>query len=198
MEARPDPVVGRFQPDPHLVARAQRHMMEQESDAHRFMRQQWEAALGASRVAMDSLRAIWPSEAHLLDSGDAADLELALHSAEAVVAGLDAIEVAVLGGAVTAVLRGEVVTQAALDALIGETAPVNRKQEILTFACEHPGQPIINPVVGTFAGVDQMAIEELQLDGWLERRGRSSPHSDDAIFATAKALDAYPGFEALA
>lgn len=207
MEARPDPVVGRFRPPSGLLAQAQRHMMEQESDAERYLRQQWEAALGASRVAMDSLRAIWPADRRLLNDDDAFRLETALGHAESLVAGLDELDEAILGEVVAAVLAGRVTTQKSLDAAIG-TPPavnrkqgiltVNRKQEILTYACEHPGQPIINPVVGAFAGVTQMAIEELQVDGWLERRGRSSAQSDDAVFATAKALDAYPSFEALA
>lgn len=198
MEARPDPVVGRFQPDSGLLAQAQRHMMEQESDAERYLRQQWEAALGASRVAMDSLRAIWPADRRLLNDDDAFRLETALGHAESLVAGLDELDEAILGEVVAAVLAGRVTTQKSLDAATGTPPAVNRKQEILTYACEHPGQPIINPVVGAFAGVTQMAIEELQVDGWLERRGRSSAQSDDAVFATAKALDAYPSFEALA
>ncbi len=197
MEARPDPIAERFRPDQDLVARAQAHMLDTETEAQRYRRQQWEHALGAARVAMDSLRAIWPSE-RLALGGSADELSRACEAAEDLVISLDALSPTMLGDAVIAVLLGEVTSVEALERRIGSPpaaagaaeAPMMRTkaQEILAFVCEHPGQypPDMNGLEGT--------LDQLVEQGWVQmqtRAGANWPHP------TPRALDSFPEFDDL-
>lgn len=53
----------RPEPDREIMARAHNLMMASETPQQRYVRQQWECAMGASRVALDAWRRIWPVEA---------------------------------------------------------------------------------------------------------------------------------------
>lgn len=110
-----DPVAQRFIPDRELVARVQRHMLANESEPERFVRQQWEAAFGATRVALDALRAIYPLERDAMDDETRLALDEALVAVESAYVHLDDCAENILGALILAVLRGRVTTHESLD-----------------------------------------------------------------------------------
>lgn len=192
MEAQPDPIVQRFIPDAELVARAQRALMEDESPRERFVRQRWEHALGAARVAMDELREIWPSCADVLPGDGGIELRAAHSTAEELVRILDELDEKVLGSAVCGVLNGAFTTHEELDHLLGtepsSTIPsASRERELLAFICENPGAP--PPHMDSSSTLT--AIDRLVQEGWLERDDGNRLH------ATSRALDGYPEFRDL-
>lgn len=181
MEAIPDQLVPRFRPDPDLVARAQRLMMDEETHAERFLRQRWEHALGSARVALDSLREIWPSEQASLAEGDRSEMDASLRLAEDLVLTLDRLSETMLGPTMVQVLMGEVTKPEEVADL--RDVLLNDKQVILAKACEQPLSPPI--------GASDDDVGALIADGWLEWRG-------GMLHPTPKALDAHPGFTELA
>lgn len=60
-----DPEISRLDTEParEILVRAHRLMLLDESAMQRYVRQQWEATFAAVRVALESWRKIWPSEA---------------------------------------------------------------------------------------------------------------------------------------
>ena len=75
MEKRVDPAVketilaawdktqSRPEPDKELMNRAHNLMLKTETPMQRYVRQQWECAMGATSVALDAWRRVWPQEA---------------------------------------------------------------------------------------------------------------------------------------
>jgi hypothetical protein len=57
-----DPQVQRPIPDQEAVALGMTDLFAGESQLHRYIRQQWEAATGANKVALDAWRRVWPGE----------------------------------------------------------------------------------------------------------------------------------------
>ena len=62
MDAPHDPEVQRPVPDREAVALAMTDMRDGENQIRTYIRQQWEAALGANKVALDAWRRVWPGE----------------------------------------------------------------------------------------------------------------------------------------
>lgn len=84
-EFRWDIPQNRPEPDKELMARAHNLMLATETPQQRYVRQQWECAMAASRVALDAWRRVWPLEAadSLTEDGQdrARDVESALAAA---------------------------------------------------------------------------------------------------------------------
>lgn len=115
--ARHDPPAPRYVPDPDLVSRAQRHMLDVESEAERYLRQHVEDAFGATRVAMCCLRDVVPFDLDLLDDSDAEFLAVSLRHVESAYMHLDALSPVLLGRAMDDVLTGRITTHGELDDL---------------------------------------------------------------------------------
>lgn len=114
----PDPIVPKFKPDEELLARAQRHMKAEEGDASARqirVRQTWEHALAATRVALDSMREIYPTEIDCLPTDAQVSARDALDAIEEAYASLDAMSEALLGEVMTNVLAGAITSHEALD-----------------------------------------------------------------------------------
>jgi hypothetical protein len=117
----PDPVIPKFVPDPELAARAQRDQMaeeaEQWSPPQRYVRQQYEHAFAAVRVALDAARRIFPSELQSTPESarqhmeDLTDLLTSCHML------CDAMADSFYTGSVLKVQRGFAVTHEDLDEL---------------------------------------------------------------------------------
>lgn len=118
--ARHDPIVPRHRPDPELVARAQRHMMMMEDETrypgHRHVRQKYEEAFAAIRVALDALREIYPIDRALLPDRVNKELVGALDWTLRAYEGLDSISEEMLGEIMHGVLIGEIDSHRRLDA----------------------------------------------------------------------------------
>lgn len=117
-EARPDPIVHRFRPEPSLVARAQRYMMQIEDETDpgvRFVRQRWEEAFAAVRVATEALREIFPSERHRVDERTYRNLGVALGHVTRAWTALDDCSGDLLGDTMQNVLLGYVDDHEELD-----------------------------------------------------------------------------------
>lgn len=108
-----DPIVRKFAPDPTLVHRAHNMLLDEEREdpARAFVRQQWDAAFGATRVAMDALREIWPSEAAQITDGTGRFLVDALNGLEEAYHALDSVAEEMVGDLMVAVQRGRVRTE---------------------------------------------------------------------------------------
>lgn len=118
LTARHDPIVHRFKPDPEIVARAQRDLMDTEDEAGRnvrFVRQKWEETFGATRVALAALREIYPSDRQQVSEETRAALGLALDDLTSAWAALDDCSSEMLGATMQRVLAGEIRTHAHLD-----------------------------------------------------------------------------------
>lgn len=178
--------------------------MDEEGDPDRYRRQRWEHATGAARVALDSLREIWPAERLALPESDRETLSYAAHLAEDLVVALDKLSQTMLGDAMVAVLAGEITTEdeferqlrlptpfagdyAYTTTRVEPAAPRNKAHEILTFVCEHPGKfpPETNGPEAT--------LERLADDGWVELRQFGIGEAARP-YPTPKALDAFPEF----
>ena len=120
--ARPDPLVGRFVPDPELVAYAYNRMRERENRPQAFLRQRWEEAFAAVRVAVAALRDIYPAERAQLDDHDAAVLAEALDLATCAHTNLDCLSDTMLGWLMVDVLHGRVLSREDFELLTGEEA----------------------------------------------------------------------------
>lgn len=110
MDAQPDPVVHPFVPDRELVARAQREMMARETPGHRMVRQRWEEALGANRVALAALREIYPSHRTYLTNHGNQQLDRALDRITEAFGLLDDLAPEILGEIMHDVLTGRITT----------------------------------------------------------------------------------------
>lgn len=53
----------RPEPDREIMARAHNYLIATETPQQRYVRQQWECAMAATKVALDAWRRIWPIEA---------------------------------------------------------------------------------------------------------------------------------------
>lgn len=120
MEARHDVTVERFKPDNELVVRAHNAMLAEEDElpqghSRRFVRQQWEAALGATRVLLDSLREIFPLEQDAMTERERMGLDGALGHAEGIYLTLDGLSAEILGDTMHGVLIGTITTHEQLD-----------------------------------------------------------------------------------
>lgn len=122
MSARHDPVARRFVPNPILVNMAHNALLELEDHepGRAFVRQQWEAAYGAIRVAIDALREIWPLERHNLTVEDQEHVRRALDDLVEAYIDLDEMAEGLVGWVMVAVLHGTIKTEEELnDALTG-------------------------------------------------------------------------------
>lgn len=108
--AKPDLPVRRFVPDPTLVARAHNLMLECEDERHRFLRQRWEEAYAATRVALAALREIYPAEADQCEDDDLCSLAAASHGLDIAYTNLDRLSEGILGWQMVGVLRGAIAT----------------------------------------------------------------------------------------
>jgi hypothetical protein len=117
-EAAHDPVARRFSPDRELLVRAQRHMIETEGERQRFVRQRWEEAFGAVRVALDALREIWPSERDAMHSVSSRVIGEALDEITTAYAHLDDACEEIVGREMYFVLTGVVKTTEEFDEML--------------------------------------------------------------------------------
>lgn len=108
MEANEDRIVRRFVPDRELVAVAFNAMMEGEDQRDAFVRQHWEAAFGAVRVALDAVRAVWPVEQSYMD--DPVAWERATRYLEDAYTQLDILSEEMLGQTLFRVMSGDITT----------------------------------------------------------------------------------------
>jgi hypothetical protein len=96
-----DQLAQRPEPDRSIARRAYALMLTNESEMDAYLRQQWEVAMGAVRVAMDALRRLYPQEMtnlRLMSGGDAGhDIEYALNHIEQAFGHLDAVGKPMLG-----------------------------------------------------------------------------------------------------
>lgn len=69
--------MGRPIPDQMVVRRAYELLLAGETDMQRYVREEWEAAMGGVRVALDAVRRLWPNESDFLS----ADARLRLREA---------------------------------------------------------------------------------------------------------------------
>jgi cytochrome c-type biogenesis protein CcmH/NrfF len=106
-------------PDPELVTRAYNHMRAAEEmlgGNHHFVRQRWEDAFGAVRVAMDLLREIYPRERDTMNERTATDISMALTCLQGAFERLDQCSADMLGDLMHDVLTGRIVTHEQLSA----------------------------------------------------------------------------------
>lgn len=94
-----DAPIQRPEPDREVVARAFNDRLSTEAPIEKYVRQQWETAVAATRVAMDAWRDVWPKEVADLTADEelraiaqevAQELEQAFH-------GLDKLSELMLG-----------------------------------------------------------------------------------------------------
>lgn len=62
MEFEYDPIVQRPEPEREVLVRAHAYMRRTETPMEQYLRQQWQAAMSATRVALDAWRSVWPIE----------------------------------------------------------------------------------------------------------------------------------------
>lgn len=109
-DANHDPYAERFRPDPELLAIAHNQMLKEEMAPHRFVRQRWEEALGALRVALPTVREVFPSEGSAMPPGMLECLRSAERHLEEAFIELDSLAEEMLGEAMTRVLDGTLTT----------------------------------------------------------------------------------------
>jgi len=119
MTFEPDPLVRPFKPDDELLARALSRMMREETMAHRFLRQRYEHASCALRVALDSLRDIYPTATGALPEESCNAIGYAMSLAEGAYVELDRIAEAIFGATVVGIMRGTITTEEELDVRLG-------------------------------------------------------------------------------
>lgn len=118
--ARHDPIEPRLVPDVQLLARACNYMLGQEAQAgglQRYVRQHYEDAFGAIRVAMDILREIYPRERDAMSDTARNRISRALACLQGAYECLDDVSVDMLGPVMHGVLTGVLTTHEQLDAL---------------------------------------------------------------------------------
>jgi hypothetical protein len=120
--ARPDPLVTKFVPDPELVAYAYNQMRERERHSQTFLRQRWEEAFAAVRVALAALREVYPAERAQLDDHEAGLCDEALDLITCAHAQLDGLSDTMLGWQMVDVLHGRILSREDFDLLTGEEA----------------------------------------------------------------------------
>ena len=113
--ARHDPVARRFGANPELVAIAHNALLDSEDGRMTFVRQRWEEALGATRVAMDALREFYPIDRDALTEDAFNATDVALDQIECAYASLDSMSDELLGETLTAVLQGLITDRAELE-----------------------------------------------------------------------------------
>lgn len=118
--AEPDPPAHRFVPDPELVARAHNRMLKYETHGKRFVRQRWEEAFAATRVALTALREIYPVDHSELGEEEAIQMRLAHDSIMDAYEGLDQMSESMLGGLMNDVLRGRVTDPELFEYMVGD------------------------------------------------------------------------------
>jgi hypothetical protein len=102
-----DPVVQRPEPDRDILARAHVYMIRTQTPMQAYLRQQWETAISAIRVALDAWRRVWPIEGMEFESGDRVLATRALTNIEGAYNLLDHLSRTMLGDAMDAAQRGE-------------------------------------------------------------------------------------------
>lgn len=122
MEARYDPIVQRHVPAPGLVHRAFNMLLDRETEQERLVRQHWDAAFGAVKVAMDSLREVWPVDAADVGGNVSSALSEALRLTEDAYAALDGIALEMVGPLLVLVHRGHIKTEEQFDAYLDAQA----------------------------------------------------------------------------
>lgn len=91
-------------PDSDLARRAHDLQRMGETEMHRHLREEWEAAIGGARVAMDALRTIWPVDADHLPPYCSDAIAQAHKYAETLYATLDTIAPSMAGDLMYSVL----------------------------------------------------------------------------------------------
>ncbi len=69
------PDVRRPAPDQEIIERALKVTNHEQDQMQRYLREEWEAALGATRVALDVVRRLWPLEQYHFDDEEFDALE---------------------------------------------------------------------------------------------------------------------------
>ena len=110
IEAIPDPPSPPYRPDPDRLAEAHNRLMHWERDGHRqhlrHVRQRWEEALGASRVALAAVRDLYPMELEVLSDKGGSRIARAHRSLQEAVIELDLMSRELLGDEMVDVLVG--------------------------------------------------------------------------------------------
>lgn len=107
-------------PDRSLRVRAQRDMIQGESEIHRYVRQQWETTLAGVKVALDAWRKIWPFEHSEFPPADAVDLGDIEHTLAGLWRRLDHFSEEMVGQAVDGVEHFAITTRQELDRFLPE------------------------------------------------------------------------------
>jgi hypothetical protein len=92
-----DPVVQRPEPDRDILARAHGYMLRTQTPMQAYLRQQWEAAISAVRVALDAWRKIWPIEGAEFEAEERLLMTRALDNIEDAYSVLDRLSGKMLG-----------------------------------------------------------------------------------------------------
>lgn len=98
----------RFVPLPELVERAMENMLDTETPRQRYVRQQWESAFAAARVALDALRDILPLDRDVMTSECLRAMRGALSHVERAYECLDGCSGEMMGEAMLDVLAGRI------------------------------------------------------------------------------------------
>lgn len=93
-------------PDQNLVKRTYEAMCKLESPMQRYVREEWEAAIGATRVSLDAVRKLYPVEADYMSEGTVERLESAGTNLASVYAELDKCAGEILGDTMLEALHG--------------------------------------------------------------------------------------------
>lgn len=114
MDAPWDQAVQRPRPDTEAVAIAMTHVRADESQIMRYVRQQWEAAVGANHVALDAWRRVWPQETRYCFTDDQYDTcrEIEEHLAMATHL-LSTLAPSLIGNIADAVMQGNMTAEGA-------------------------------------------------------------------------------------
>jgi hypothetical protein len=107
-----DPVRSRPQPDREILVRAHAHMLRTQTPMQAYLRQQWEAAISAIRVALDAWRTLWPVEGMEFEPDERALMIRAAVNIEAAYNLLDSLSGTMLGVVMDAAGRGELTLEA--------------------------------------------------------------------------------------
>lgn len=100
------PVSRRPEPPKEILVRAQRHMLDHETDLQAYVRQHWETAFSALRVAMDAWRTIVPLELDSFTAQGRDEAERAIGKIISAYMALDLLSEEVLGPVMYQAQRG--------------------------------------------------------------------------------------------
>jgi hypothetical protein len=107
-----DPVRSRPQPDREILVRAHAHMLRTQTPMQAYLRQQWEAAISAIRVALDAWRTLWPVEGMEFEPDERALMIRVAVNIEAAYNLLDHLSGTMLGVVMDSAQRGELTLEA--------------------------------------------------------------------------------------